>query len=52
MRLGIGPYAGASQYGSNATQQYFMNEASQKAKEAAELQAKIQERLSKRPGLV
>ena len=52
MRLGLGPNFGAGQYSSDSSQQYFMNEAAQKAKEAADLQAKIQEKLSKKPLLV
>lgn len=51
MRLGLGPNFATGQY-TDASQQYFMNEAAQKAKEAADLQARIQEKLSKRPGLV
>ena len=52
MRLGLGPNFGSGQYSSDSTHQYFMNEAAQKAKEAADLQARIQEKLSARPGLV
>lgn len=52
MRLGLGPNFATGQYNTDSSQQYFMNEAAQKAKEAADLQAKIQEKLSKRPGLV
>jgi len=52
MRLGLGPNFGSGQYSSDSTHQYFMNEAAQKAKEAADLQARIQEKLSARPGLL
>ena len=52
MRLGLGPNFGTNQYASEGSQQYFMNEAARKAKEAADLQARIQEKLSKKPGLV
>ena len=52
MRLGLGPNFGSNQYASEGSQQYFMNEAARKAKEAADLQARIQEKLSKKPGLV
>eukprot|EP00795_Rhopilema_esculentum_P001695 gene1695-16172_t len=52
MRLGLGPNFGSSQYASEGSQQYFMNEAARKAKEAADLQARIQEKLSKKPGLL
>ena len=52
MRLGLGPNFATGQYSSESSHQYFMNEAAQKAKEAADLQARIQEKLSSRPGLV
>ncbi len=51
MRLGMRPF-GAGGYPNQGPGQYYMNEAAEKAKKAADLQAKIQARLTKQPGLV
>lgn len=52
MNLGMRPFGSEHTYMSESSEQYFRNEAAEKAKKAADLQAKIQERLSKKPGLV
>ncbi len=52
MRLGLTSFANGQSYGADRSEQYFMNDAADKAQKAADLQAKIQARLSKTPGLV